>query len=525
MPAQLTQHESTRRIRPVAFLLGLLSAGLVSASPSTNPDDEPVIQTQHEVRIGGKNLAYQAETGRVAIRDVETGEAHGQMFYITYRLAGDDKKRPVTFVWNGGPGANSALLHFEIAGPKRLEGAALVDNADTWLTETDLVFVDPIGTGFSRPTKPEYAEEFYGTLGDVASVTEFVRAWLILHAAEDRPVILAGESWGAGRAGQVGYRLLQRGVQVRGLVLISGGTGIGQDANAPGGSRELRQALQVVDRTATARFHQRLGRNQDVPAAELKQQAESWARQVYAPALQRIGELSAAEKEAIVTQLSGFTGMPAGLIDRETLVINPRPYREGLLAETGPETGSDLISVLDVFDMRLLRDADPAASGEGRAQQQTLLDHLRGDLGYRSVLPYLGTEGFEQGYAPRDQYPQPVGYRWDYATAEVTPEEREAAYQAAVKHGGGPPQLGPPLPSAAEAVALYPQLRVLVAAGLYDSLNSCAGNEELASQLQEPLASAYAFRCYPGGHMMYRDMEARVALSEDLRKMARNARP
>jgi len=524
MPAQLNQ-----RIWPAALLAVLMCCGqAVAAVPGA--DDEPVIQTLHEMRIGSNKLSYQAETGRVAIRSVETGQAHGQMFYIAYRLDGDDSDRPVTFVWNGGPGANSALLHFEIAGPRRLENDALVDNADTWLTDTDLVFVDPIGTGFSRPTKPEYAEEFFGTLGDVASVTEFVRAWLILHESEERPVILAGESWGAGRAGQVGYRLLQRGVPVRGLVLISGGTGIDQS----GASRELRQALQVVDRTATARFHQRLAENQDVSAEAFSQQAEAWAREVYAPALQRVGELSAAEKDAIVTQLSAFTGMPAALIDRETLVINPRPYREGLLAESRSETGSEPISeigsdpnyVLDVFDMRLRRDADPAESGEGGAQRQKqILAYLRFDLGYLTVLPYLGTEGLEQGYAPRDKYPQPVGYRWDYATAEVTPEEREAAYQAAVKHGGGPPQLGPPLPSAAEAVALYPQLRVLVAAGLYDSLNSCAGNDELAGQLQEPLASAYAFRCYAGGHMMYRDVEARVALSEDLRKMAREVQP
>jgi hypothetical protein len=504
-----------------AMLLAAWLASGQAVAGATSADDEPVIQTQHEIRIDGKRIAYQAETGRVAIRNVETGEAHGQMFYIAYRLDVGDSDRPVTFVWNGGPGSNSALLHFEIAGPKRLENEALVDNADTWLTETDLVFVDPIGTGFSRPTKAEYAEEFYGTLGDVASVTEFVRAWLVLHDADDRPVILAGESWGAGRAGQVGYRLLQRGVPVRGLVLISGGTGIDQSTNSQPGSRELRQALQTVDRTATARFHQRLGENQDVSAETFSQQAETWAREVYAPALQRLGELSAADKDAVIAQLSGFSGIPAGLIDRGTLVTTPRAYRESMFKVTDESAGK----VLDIFDMRLLRDGTPSAEPEGLAvSDQLILNYLRHDLGYLTVLAYIGTETLELGYAPRDKYPLPVGYRWDYATADVSDEEREAAYQAAVKHGGGPPQLGPPLPSAADAVALYPQLQVLVAAGLYDSLNSCAGNEELASQLQEPLVSAYAFKCYAGGHMMYRDVAAREALSADLRAMAQAVR-
>jgi hypothetical protein len=113
-----------------------------------------------------------------------------------------------------------------------------------------------------------------------------------------------------------------------------------------------------------------------------------------------------------------------------------------------------------------------------------------------------------------------VNERWNYATAEVTPEEMEAAFQAAVKHGGGPPQLGPPLPSAAEAVGLDPRLKVLVAAGRYDSLNSCAANDEIANHLEGDLKNAYRFECYEGGHMMYRDVAARQKLAQDIRKLA-----
>ncbi len=495
---------------------GLLCMRLAAADELAGPQSEPVVQTHHQLQLKGRKLDYQAETGRIAIRDVETGEPHGFMFYIAYRVA-TEKLRPVTFVWNGGPGANSALLHFEVAGPKRLEGEALIDNPDTWLTDTDLVFVDPIGTGFSRPARPEYANEFYSTRGDVASVTEFVRCWLILHGSERQPVILAGESWGAGRAGNVGYQLLQWQVPVRALLLISGGTGINQASDSPG-SRELRQALQAVDRTATARFHKRLNPDLKAAAAEFSQQADTWAREVYAPALLRLAELSDVEKDELIVQLASFTGMPSALIDRDTLVINPRPYREGLL--------SDSAAVLDIFDMRLLRDADPAESADNRTiRQQLIMNYLRGELGYLTVLPYIGTEPTEQGYAPAGKYPESVGNRWDYATADVTPEEREAAYQAAMKHGGGPPQLGPPLPSAADAVGLYPGLKVLVAAGLFDSLNSCAGNDELTTQLDAKLKQAYVFKCYSGGHMMYRDAEARVSLSADLRKLAQEVRP
>lgn len=144
----------------------IVAAGVLAiATPAAAlPAAETPVVTQHRMNLGGKPLAYTAETGRIAIRDAETGQPRGWMFYIAYRVP-SAKPRPLAFVWNGGPGANSATLHFEVAGPKRGEGGRLVDNAETWLTHADLVFVDPIGTGFSRPAKAEYAQAFYGTLG------------------------------------------------------------------------------------------------------------------------------------------------------------------------------------------------------------------------------------------------------------------------------------------------------------------------------------------------------------------------
>jgi hypothetical protein len=113
-----------------------------------------------------------------------------------------------------------------------------------------------------------------------------------------------------------------------------------------------------------------------------------------------------------------------------------------------------------------------------------------------------------------------VNERWNYATADLTPEETEAAIQEAIRTGAGPPRIGPPLPSAAEAVGLNPKLKVWVAAGRFDSLNSCTANEEMARCLEGALASAYTFACYEGGHMMYRDPAARAQLARDVRGLA-----
>lgn len=499
--------------RRVAALLCLQVAATTLAATSDRPGpfEETTIQTTHEIRVAGESLRYVAEAGRVAIRDAETGEPRGHIFYVAYRVR-SNAVRPVAFVWNGGPGASSDLLHFEIAGPRRWQDGALIDNEDTWLTNTDLVLVDPVGTGFSRPAKAEYADEFYGTVGDVASITEFVRAWRLLHGAERNPILLIGESWGAGRAGSVGYALERRGIPVAALVLISGGTGVTTDP-VPAA---LKQALRVVDLSTTALHHGRLDPTLGSTAADVRNQAESWAREVYGPALARIDELTDAEREDVTRGLARFTGLSMEKIDHRSLAISARAYREGLLAEA--PAGSS--TALQVFDMRLVVVDDAPAADRDTGRAEVITGYLRHTLGYATSLPYVGLEPVEQAYAPDGNFPASVGYRWNYATAELTPDEVKQAIQQAIRDGGGPPRMGPPLPSAAETVSLNPRLKVLVAAGRFDSLNSCTANEELGRRLESRLQAAYAFKCYEGGHMMYRDAQVRAQLSRDVRELA-----
>ena len=462
------------------------------------------VETAHRMVLNGHPVRYTAEAGQVAIRDVATGEAHGYIFYVDYRLPAKTggPPRPVTFVWNGGPGADSATLDFHVAGPKRAVDGRLVDNPKSWLAGTDLVFVDPVGTGFSRPTKAEYESEFYGTIGDVASVTEFVRSWRILHGAEDAPLYLIGESWGAGRAGSVGYALQKRGVPVTGLMLISGGAGL----NSEHTPRNLAEALRVVDLAETARFHHKLP---DGPASD-HAAIERWARTVYAPALQAPEALSDAQRAAILAQLAVYTGLPADQIDAKTLRITPRGFRTGLLKAQG--------KTLDVFDMR------KSGAERGPPEAPAILRFLRHDLGYRTDAPYVGLEPIETGYAPTGKYPQGVGSRWNYATGPATKEEVAAAMAEAQRTGAGPPRIGAPLPSVEELVALNPKVKVLVAAGQYDSLNSCAANAETGQRLAGAVAQAVTFRCYTGGHMMYGDEATRLVLSQDVIRLVGGAR-
>ena len=495
-----------RALWPAAALALLGSAPAILAA---NPPDEAPIVTQHEVPVDGQELAYTAEVGRVAIRDVGTGEPHGYMFYTAYRAARQQDgraRRPVMFIWDGGPGAPSAWLHFDIAGPKLLRGRQLVDNPDTWLAATDLVLVDPIGTGFSRPTRVAYQPEFYGTVGDVASVTEFVRCWLILHDALGAPVFLAGESWGAGRAASVAAALEKRGIDVNGLVLISGGFGLDQRYGSP----SLLQALGVVDMASTALYWHRTAPGLGTDPATVRRAAEAWVRATYAPALARVGELSLAQRRRIAVQLARFTGIAPAAIDHRTLVVTPHQFRTELLRSEG--------KVLYLLDGR--RTSPPSDAGTPQ-----MLRYLRETLGYRTDLPYLGLEDLTQGFAPSGAYPASAGEQWNYATAPMTAEQVKAAIAAAVASGAGPPQLGPPLPGTRQALALNPRLEALVAVGMYDPYQQCARGQATEDALPSELHRAITFKCYAGGHAMYLGSAAiRAELSRDVVKLVGEAR-
>jgi len=481
------------RITSLSFACALFLTGALSVN------EEPPVVTNHTLAIHGTTLKYTAELGRIAIRDVETGEPHGYMFYAAYRVPSPRDPRPVTFLWNGGPGAPSTLLHFSVGGPKLLEDAQLIDNVDTWLAASDLVFVDPIGTGFSRPVKAAYDSEFYGTLGDVASVTEFVRAWGLLHNAETSPLFLVGESWGAGRAASVAYALEKRGVRINGLVLISGGWGLNRQLISP----DLRSALEVVDMASTALYYQRTAADLGTEVGNVRRAAESWAREAYAPALSHPEKLSESERAAIVRQLSRFTGLAEQQIDRKTLVITPHQFRVGLLKQQGKE--------LYVFDMR--RTGTPKDRGG-----EVILDYLRNDLGYRTSLPYLGVEDVTQGFAPNGKYPESVNEQWNYATAKLSPEQVKAAIDDASARGEGPPRLGPPLPATMEAIGTDRGLKVLVAVGMYDGFLPCAVGSEMERDLPSNMRASFTFHCYAGGHAMYLDTPTRVEFTRDVKQ-------
>lgn len=454
-------------------LAGALLSSVAWGAPRVCAAD--AVETRHSAQVGGKRLAYIACVGALPVR---IGAAKGRIVYTAYIVPGA-RPRPLSFVWNGGPGADSRTLQFHAIGPRVLKEGELVDNAASPLAVSDLVFVDPIGTGFSAADTPAQGAAFYGTNADIASVSGFVRDFRLLYRREKSPLHLVGESFGTWRAAGVAETLVDQGVAVAGVVLISGGIPLGDEPR-----NDRARALSLVNRTATAFALGKLSPELQRDQARTLAEARHWAETVYAPALSAAATLDDTRRAAIVAGLARYQGLDPAAIDARTLWVSPRDFRTRLLAKQGKTLG--------IFDMR--QTSAPAAGDEDRIT----LDYYRRTLGY--------TPG---GYAGIDVPDNKVGNDWQYDQSPITKESLARAMA-----GEGPPSASQPW--IRRAMEKAPALRVWVAAGLYDSLNSCIGNEMTVAGLPKPLARRFTLRCYAGGHMMYEDPRETAHFGHDL---------
>jgi len=470
--------------------------------------EEPVVTTRHAVVVDGRALRYTARAGRIAIRDNDAGDVHGQMFFVSYTLdrASGAPPRPLTFAWNGGPGSNSALVHLIGFGPKRIalpRGAKPGDgtrwivepNPGTWFGETDLVFVDPIGTGYSRPTRAEYAREFYQNRGDAESVAEFIRVYRTRYDAFDAPIFLAGESFGVTRAAGVADALETRGTEVRGVILLGLALPLGTMSPA------TRTALGLPGLTIAAFTQGKLSPDLQRDMMTTVKQAETWASGDYARALERRDSLTAAQRDSVVRALSRFTGLDAALIDRKTLTIDRMQLGNYLLRREGKFVGqydTRMIGALDTTDAPYDPTKDPSL--QRLLDDVAVLRYLRDELGYRNDLRYQGPFG--------GGYPPPTTFRGDWMSVRWS---RPASDSAA------PPQ---PLQN---AMRRNPSLRVLVGCGIYDLVCDYLGNAWTADHLGASLARNVVARSYPGGHAMYTDPRAHMELKRDVARFIRES--
>ena len=464
----------------------------------SEPTDD-FVTTQHTLRVGRRTLGYTATAGRVVLREEvhEEGEFKGhqpkaEVFLTAYTLDGDTKDRPVTFCFNGGPGSSSVWLHLGLLGPRRvLMGDAgqllpppydLADNPETLLRHSDLVFIDPVSTGFSRAVEGGKPAGYHGYTADLESVGEVIRLWTTRNDRWMSPKYLAGESYGTLRAAALAEHLQQRyGMYLNGIALIS--TVLDMSTIRFTEGNDIPFPLFLPTYAAIAHFH---GKHGDRPLAEVLAEAEAFAERDYPWALARGARLTETEKADAVATIARLTGLDPGYVDRVDLRIEHVRFYTELLRESGRTVGrlDGRFTGWDADGGSEHYAADPSMSAIHGPYAAALNHYVRSELGYSSDLPY---EILTDRVRP-----------WSYSEFE-----------------GRGVSVADKLASAMRA---NPHLRVHVACGYHDGATPYLAAEHTIAHLKIPaeLRGNVETAYYEAGHMMYVHEPSRVQQSADL---------
>jgi carboxypeptidase C (cathepsin A) len=374
-----------------------------AVSPAAEPKKEgqeqlPVI-THHEIKAGGRTLRYTATAGMMPLRNVDTGEVEAHIFYIAYTLDGQSPEhRPLTFSFNGGPGSASVWLHLGAIGPKRVrmqpDGMMppppyqLIDNEYTWLDQTDLVFIDPVGTGYSRAVKRDQTKKFLGLRGDIESVGEFIRLYLGRYERWASPLFLVGESYGTTRAAGLSGYLVEHGIAFNGIMLISSILNFQTTDQAPG--NDLPFVLFLPTYASAAWYHKKLAPEYEQNFAKLRAEVEQWAAGPYADALAKGDRLTPQERQDVIDHLARYTGLSKTYIDESNLRIEESHFTKELLRDKKQTigrldsrfTGTSRSAIAETASF------DPSMSAIRPPYTAMFNQYVRTELGYKSDLEY-----------------------------------------------------------------------------------------------------------------------------------------
>lgn len=453
----------------------------VKKEEKKSEDDKPVV-TEGRVTIGGKEIEFQAKAGTLPILKPD-GKPSAQVFYTAYTMKGvkDVTKRPVTFCFNGGPGSSSVWLHLGAFGPKRVNlppdgltpprpPGGLVDNEFSLLDATDLVFIDPVNTGFSRAEDPKKVDEFLGVQEDIQSVGEFMRLWVTREERWRSPKFIAGESYGGIRGGGLAQHLQQRHrMYLNGIIIVSGL--LDYATLLPGPLNDTPYIVLLPALTATAHYHKKLPPDLQGDFKKAVAEAREFAFGDYASALLKGAELTKTAREATVRQLARLTGLPAKLIEEQELRIDGGLFREMLLRKEK--------LVLGAYDARVTgRDGDesenypqiePFMRVVGSIAAASMNAYLREGLKYEKDLPY-------EVLAPQPNWNHGKGNSYTSVSGQL-----------------------------ADAIRQNPHLKVLAMVGWRDLVTPPDNMRLSVRQMRLPdeLRGNIEFAEYESGHMMY----------------------
>ena len=473
------------------------------AKPSTPPAPAPATATDsvthHSGTLDGKAVEYAATAGTITLKNGK-GEPTATMFYVGYTLDGDTDKahRPVTFLYNGGPGSSTIWLRMGSFGPKRVvvgDGQAtpgapfqLVDNQYSLLDKTDLVFVDAVGTGFSRILKGE-GKDFYGVDPDIRAFGQFVQRYITQNGRWNSPKFLFGESYGTPRTcGLVNY-LQNAGVQINGIVLLSSVINFAEFIGGDGNDEQFIGYLPTE--AAIAWYHHKVP-NRTNDLATFLGPVKSFAIGEYADVLARGTWASSSQREDVVRKLHQYTGISEQFIRDANLRVQPGEFEKQLLHTQGRITGrldARFIGI-DTSPTGEFPDYDPADVSFSGAYVAAFNDYVRDELKYHTELDYKPTNYGE------------INQNWDidhkvdgndYPVADLMPDLRDAMSQ-------------------------NPHLKVFSASGYYDMATPFFATDYLLAHLgiDPSLQKNISYGYYESGHMVYLHVPALAQFKADL---------
>ncbi|MBM3197931.1 MAG: peptidase S10 [Chlamydiae bacterium] len=454
---------------------------------------EDFFTSEHVFTLDNSPISYKAIVGSFLIKN-ETCASKAKMFFTSYTRTDTSEPRPITFCFNGGPGSSAVWLHIGLAGPKRVaftgEGMPalpyhLEDNTSSLLDVTDLVFIDPISTGFSHAIPPDSAKNFYGVQEDIQSIGDFIQQYLTHFNRWESQKFLMGESYGTTRACALAeYLHSDAFVDVDGIILISAILNF-QTINFKLGN-DLPYSLFLPSYTAAAWFHHKLSPSlQQLSLEAVLDKARNFAAKDYSQALFQGNQLLGEERASILQELSELTGLSPSYIDNCNLRIPIFCFAKELLREKKRTIGrfDSRIQGIDSFISGGTIEYDPSMDLIAGAFTSTFNFYLRNDLGCTKNAPYkILTDVFPWNYGCDNEY------------FNVSGDLRSI-------------------------ITKYPGMKVFVASGYYDMATPFFATEYTMQHLElAPCCQSRLFlKNYEGGHMMYTIPATLVQLKKDLR--------
>ena len=463
--------------------------------PTPTPErEEPPVVTYHTSHVGAKTLTYKVTTGFMPLKNAVSGEVGARIFYIAYTLDNPTAGRPLMFSFNGGPGSASVWLHLGALGPRRIKMMddgmmppppyEMEDNQATWLAETDLVFIDPVGTGYSRAAKPELAAKYFGINGDIESVGEFIRLYLGRNGRWLSPLFLVGESYGTTRASGLSNWLFDHGIALNGISLIS--TVMNFQTIRFANNNDMPLVLILPSFATTAWYHKRLPpAMQSKTVEKVAEEARQFAANEYMPAMLRIDQLTEKERHALADKFSSLTGLSRDFIERNNFRVELEKFNKELLRTERRTTGR-----LDSRFKGIDRDAggdtpdsDPSMNAIRPPYTAAFNSYVRDDLGYKTDTEYYILGGGITG-------------PWNY---NVTNQYADTSIPMK------------------DAMAKNPFMQIFVACGYYDMATPFYAAEYTVSamNLDPSLRKNISFNYYEAGHMMYIEKTSLAKLHDD----------